>query len=200
MLIYLIRHGETEYNRDKRYQGTRDIPLSPRGRGMLVQAADQPDRVYVSPLSRAADTAAVLFPKAVLLPVEDLREMCFGIFEGRSYVEMENDPDYRAWVGEDCLGRCPGGESRAEFRERTCRAFAGLVDAALKEGRESLYIVAHGGTQMAVMERYALPRRDYYSWCAGNGAGYVLDAGQWQEDGMLRLTGQADYRRKEYRQ
>lgn len=115
MKVYLLRHGQTEYNVDKRYQGTRDIPLSEKGRAALRRADIEPDTVYVSPLCRAVDTARVLFPAARLVPVHDLREMCFGIFEGRNYVEMERDPDYLAWVGDDCMGRCPGGESRAEF-------------------------------------------------------------------------------------
>lgn len=119
---------------------------------------------------------------ARLVPVHDLREMCFGIFEGRNYVEMERDPDYLAWVGDDCMGRCPGGESRAEFSDRTCAAFASLVDEALARGAEMLVVMAHGGTQMAVMERYACPRRDYYTWCAGQrgrlytGCGALADA------------------------
>ena len=108
MKVYLLRHGQTEYNVDKRYQGTRDIPLSEKGRAALRRADIEPDTVYVSPLCRAVDTARVLFPAARLVPVHDLREMCFGIFEGRNYVEMERDPDYLAWVGDDCMGRCPG--------------------------------------------------------------------------------------------
>ena len=97
MKVYLLRHGQTEYNVDKRYQGTRDIPLSEKGRAALRRADIEPDTVYVSPLCRAVDTARVLFPAARLVPVHDLREMCFGIFEGRNYVEMERDPDYLAW-------------------------------------------------------------------------------------------------------
>ena len=100
MKVYLLRHGQTEYNVDKRYQGTRDIPLSEKGRAALRRADIEPDTVYVSPLCRAVDTARVLFPAARLVPVHDLREMCFGIFEGRNYVEMERDPDYLAWVGD----------------------------------------------------------------------------------------------------
>ena len=96
MKVYLLRHGQTEYNVDKRYQGTRDIPLSEMGRAALRRADIEPDTVYVSPLCRAVDTARVLFPAARLVPVHDLREMCFGIFEGRNYVEMERDPDYLA--------------------------------------------------------------------------------------------------------
>ena len=136
MKVYLLRHGQTEYNVDKRYQGTRDIPLSEKGRAALRRADIEPDTVYVSPLCRAVDTARVLFPAARLVPVHDLREMCFGIFEGRNYVEMERDPDYLAWVGDDCMGRCPGGESRAEFSDRTCAAFASLVDERWRGARK----------------------------------------------------------------
>ena len=193
MKIYLLRHGLTEYNKDKRYQGTRDIPLSAEGRAQLAVADIAPVTVYGSPLSRARSTAEIVFPQAEQVVVDDFREMCFGIFEGRNYVEMERDPDYLAWVGDDCMGRCPGGESRAEFSDRTCAAFASLVDEALARGAEMLVVMAHGGTQMAVMERYACPRRDYYTWCAGNAAGFILDAARWQTHGLLDLAGEACY-------
>ncbi|MEG1932510.1 MAG: histidine phosphatase family protein [Pygmaiobacter sp.] len=188
MLIYLLRHGETLYNTQKRYQGTRDVPLSSAGRAALCKADIMPKTVYSSPLSRAVDSARILFPKARVETVFDFREMCFGTFEGRNYVEMEQDADYIAWVGEDCMGRCPGGETRAEFSQRTCNAFEALVVQALQEQQPYLCIVAHGGTQMALMERYALPHRDYYNWCADNGAGFVLDAAQWQQQKTLRFV------------
>ena len=108
MNIYLLRHGETEYNKQKRYQGTLDIPLSAEGLARLQKAPISPRVVYISPLIRARHTAEILFPEARLVEVEDLKEMCFGVFQGRNYIEMEKDPDYIAWVGEDCTGRCPG--------------------------------------------------------------------------------------------
>ena len=193
MKIYLLRHGQTEYNEQKRYQGTRDIPLSEKGRACLRQADLEPAEVYVSPLSRAVETARILFPKAKLIPVTDLREMCFGVFEGRNYVEMEHDADYLAWVGEDCMGRCPGGESREEFSNRTCAAFEKLMECSLSRGCELLVILAHGGTQMAIMERYAWPKRDYYEWCAQNASGYVLCADAWDRKKRLDLVGEVSY-------
>ena len=85
----------------------------------------------------------------------DFREMCFGIFEGRNYIDMEHDPEYLAWVGSDCEGCCPGGERKGDFSNRTCEAFVPLVEEALKNGEDILVIMAHGGTQMAIMERFA---------------------------------------------
>lgn len=196
MLIYLIRHGETAYNREHRYQGSRDVPLSEQGRASLRCADFTPETVYVSPLSRARDTASILFPKARLAPVDGLREMCFGVFEGRNYLEMEHDSDYRAWVDGNCLGRCPEGESREEFSHRTCRAFASLLENAGRSRASRLVIVAHGGTQMAALERYAEPGRDYYDWQTGPGDGFLLTDDRWDSTGKLDLLGEVRYTRR----
>jgi len=198
MKVYLLRHGETEYNVEKRYQGTRDIPLSKKGRAELAAADFSPEIVYVSPLCRATQTAAILFPHSRQIAEYDLREMCFGIFEGRNYVEMEKDPDYLAWVGEDCMGRCPGGETRGEFTARTCAVFERLLAEAFRKGEEQLVILAHGGTQMALMEQYALPKRDYYHWCGPNGGGYVLEAAEeeWRTARTMRYLGEVRYGKK----
>ena len=189
MKIWLLRHGATAYNLENRYQGCRDIPLSSEGLEALRKADIAPPVVYVSPLRRAKQTAAVLFPEAKLVEVPDLREMDLGAFEGRNYLEMADDPVYRTWVEDGCAGQTPGGESRAEFSHRVCEAFAALVDAALDEGEPQLVILAHGGTQMAALERYALPRRDYFDWRGPLAGGFVLetDVSTWRTDHTLRL-------------
>ncbi|MGG6499241.1 UNVERIFIED_CONTAM: histidine phosphatase family protein, partial [Bacteroidetes bacterium 56_B9] len=76
-----------------------------------------------------------------------LKEMCFGSFEGRNYIEMEHDPDYKAWVAANCESSCPDGERKDDFSDRECRTFAALVDKALADGEEMLVILDHGGTQ-----------------------------------------------------
>ena len=193
MLIYLLRHGLTDYNAQKRYQGQRDIPLSAQGLAQLRKADIDPKVVYISTLQRTKQTAEVLFPYARLVPVDALKEMCFGSFEGRNYVEMEHDPDYLAWVAANCESQCPDGERKTEFSDRICKAFAALVDKALAEGEELLVILAHGGTQMAALERYALPHKDYYEWCGPNAGGYVLDARDWPTQHILHLAKTVQY-------
>ena len=155
--------------------------------------------VYVSTLQRTSQTASILFPESKLVPVDGLKEMCFGGFEGRNFIEMEYDPDYLAWVNANCESPCPDGETKAVFSERVCRAFAALVDRALADGEETLVILAHGGTQMAAMERYALPHADYYHWCAPNAGGYVLDAGDWAEQRVLHLLKTVQYTKEDAR-
>ena len=137
MLIYLLRHGLTEYNAQKRYQGQRDIPLSPEGLAQLRRADIDPKIVYISTLQRTRQTAEVLFPDAELVPVDGLK--------------------------------------------------------ALADGEEMLVILAHGGTQMAALERYGVPRRSYYRWCGPNAGGYVLDARDWAARYELRLVKTVQY-------
>lgn len=63
MQIYLLRHGQTEYNAQHRYQGQQDIPLSAAGRAQLRPAGFMPDVAYVSPLIRARADGGNLFPR-----------------------------------------------------------------------------------------------------------------------------------------
>ena len=187
MQIELIRHGETAYNRDARYQGKSDLPLSPEGRSVLTPAPFCPETVYTSPLLRARETAGILFPSAKIFPVEGLEEMDFGAFEGKNYRQMEHDPAYRAWVDSGCESRCPGGESKAQFCGRVCAAFLQLTSVP----QERLTLVAHGGTLMAVLERFAQPKKSYFDWRVPPGCGFLVE----ESGGVLRVLGETDYRK-----
>ncbi|MBQ9045862.1 MAG: histidine phosphatase family protein [Oscillospiraceae bacterium] len=178
MRILLIRHGMTLLGEQKRYQGSTDTPLSESGRDAL-RRVDDADHVYHSPLLRASETAQILFPHAGKSAVSDLREMHFGVFEGRGWWEMEQDPDYRHWVEGGCLGQCPGGEDKAAFSARTCAAFERIVLQAQARQQQKIAVVAHGGTQMAVLERWGEPKQAYFRWQTPCGAGYELDDRDW---------------------
>ena len=174
MQVILIRHGQTAGNAALRYIGRTDEPLSEEGVALAKQigADSEVRRVYVTPLRRTQQTAAILFPAAQQIVVDDLQEIHFGDFEGRSYTEMEYDAAYRGWVESGCLVPCPNGEGRPEFSERVCTAFAAIVQDALQRREESLVFVVHGGTIMAIMERFARPKQDYYSYSVKNCRGY----------------------------
>ncbi len=196
MTVELIRHGETALQREHRYQGRVDVPLSLEGRAGLKPAHQRPGRIYVSPLLRARQTAALLFPEAEQVVVPGLEEMDFGRFEGKNYRELSGDPAYQSWVDGFCLGPCPGGESKGEFCVRVCAAFEALLEEARARGEDFVTIVAHGGTQMAVMERFALPRKDYFDWHLESGQGYRAQV-DWGENGLtLTRLAVTDYRRE----
>ena len=188
--IYLIRHGETEYNKEQRYQGSMDIPLSQEGRARLCAADFAPDRVYTSHLRRTRETAEILFPGVKLVCVRDLREMSFGDYEGRSKAELAGDPVYEQWLSTGFAGDCPDTEERhEEFVCRTCRAFSALVEEELARGSDRLVVVAHGGTQMAVLSSYVRESRPFGEWLTGNGEGYILETEHWKSSGVLTVAG-----------
>ena len=181
MQLFLIRHGMTSLGEEGRYQGRLDAGLTKAGRDALRAAENMPEHVYVSPATRARETAEILFPGSRQMIVSDLREMDFGAFEGRGWWEMEQDADYRAWVDGGCMGRCPGGEDRAGFSARVCTAVCAILEAEAKTGGDEVYIVAHGGTQMAVLERWGRPAREYYRWQRVCGCGWRLCWDERQE-------------------
>ena len=181
MQLFLIRHGMTALGEEGRYQGRLDAGLTKTGRDALCAAGSMPEHVYVSPAARARETAEILFPGSRQIIVSDLREMDFGAFEGRGWWEMEQDADYRAWVDGGCMGRCPGGEDRTGFSARVCAAVRDILEAETKTGENGVYIVAHGGTQMAVLEHWGRPPREYYRWQRGCGCGWRLIWDERQE-------------------
>ncbi len=173
MRVTLIRHGKTAGNLLRRYTGVSDVPLCPEGRAEAERARKDEtlETVYVSPLMRARETAAILFPNAKQIVVGDLHEMDFGDFEGRSADEMEHDPVYRKWVDDLCEGACPNGESQAGFRARVTRAFS---EALQTIDSDALFVV-HGGVIMAIFAAFAEPKRDFYDWQAENLGGFSAE-------------------------
>lgn len=178
MKILLLRHGATAGNRQRRYIGRTDEPLSPDGIRQAEAAGALPGYpfVYVSPLLRARQTAEILFPGAEQVALKDLREMDFGVFEGRNAAEMEEDPAYRSWVESGCLSPCPEGESRAGFSRRAGRCFEDAVLSRFDQGTERLAFVVHGGVIMAVLEQFARPAVNYYEGYVDNCQGYLCTA------------------------
>lgn len=182
MDVFLIRHGQTAGNQEGRYIGRSDEGLSPQGIRQLryFPGISSPALVYVSALKRTGESAKILFPQALQAPCPDLGEMDFGLFEGRNASEMEKDPLYRAWVAGGCLSACPGGEGRAAFQDRVCRRFLALVKAAENLGKQQAVFVIHGGSIMAILERFSQTKRDFYDWHRANGQGWraVWDGAQ----------------------
>ena len=178
----MIRHGMTPGNKLRQYIGRTDEPLSQEGRDALAELHyPNAERVYISPMIRCRQTAEILFPGAELVVYDGLREMDFGHFEGRSAMDMTDDPEYRAWVDAFCEAPIPGGEMKEPFMDRCCSAFEEILAS---DRTDRLVFVVHGGTLMAVLSRFASPSREYYRWSPKNGHGFLLT----REPGSMRLT------------
>ena len=189
-----MRHGQTEYNAQHRYQGQQDIPLSAAGRAQLRPAGFMPDVAYVSPLIRARQTAEIFFPGC---PGQiDCHRTCGNVlwqFEGRHYITLGTTlTTLPGWKPTRLLPNRMGSAFRI-FVTAAVPPFAKLVEESLAQHKQQLVIVAHGGIQMAVMSRYGLPRRDYHDWCGPNAGGYRLDAANWQTDHTLQLLETVQY-------
>ena len=150
--IWLIRHGKTPENEQHRYIGWLDSSLGSDGKAELIRASETVSKVWVTNRRRTQETAQILFPGAKQILVPGLEEMNFGSFEGKNFEEMQNDSAYRSWVESGCLDVCPGGESKAVFCSRVCSAFLELTQGWQQKEPQAVYpVVAHGGTQMALL-------------------------------------------------
>ena len=148
--------------------------------------ADDDILIISSPMKRSLQTAHIFFPGKEVLVADDLREMDFGIFEGKNYMDLSGDPDYQAWVDSGCTSRIPGGESMDSFIKRTMTGFREAVRTAIDKRAATLCIVAHGGSIMSVM--YSLFGGNYYDYYTQNGDGYIFrlevdDAGDFAAAG-----------------
>ena len=186
MKLWLIRHGMTKGNREHRYVGTTDEGILPEEKERLQARAAELDAhpaiVFVSPARRCRETAACLFLGAApeLIVVPEFMEMNFGAFEYMSWQEIDQDQDpahraaYQRYIDSGGETAFPGGESKAEFTRRVCDGFERVVLPRIQE-QQDIAIVAHGGTIMALMERYAEPHKPYFEWSVKPGEGYRLD-------------------------
>ena len=152
--LVLVRHGVTDWNRDGRFQGHLDPPLSDAGRREAVLVATRlaadpslrPARVISSTLDRALRTAEAIGSATGVAVEPDARliEIGQGEWEGRTHAELEaSDADrYRAWLEADGIRQPPGGEpiDAAAARVRT------VLDEGLRDDRWPACMVSHGGT------------------------------------------------------
>lgn len=150
-LLYLVRHGETDWNVANRFQGQADTPLNGRGHSQGAALAryfvEQPiHRVYSSDLQRAKDTASYISMakglETEILP--ELREISFGIWEGmtRSEIWKQYPDQIRLWQEDPNKLAVPGAETYPVAQKRLCQTVKKLV--ATHWG-ENIVVVSHGG-------------------------------------------------------
>ncbi len=172
--ILLMRHGQTKTNQERRYTWDMQEPLSARG---AVEAGALNDRdifndiqqVYSTHAVRCIQTAQIVFPNKKI-SLCDMQEIDFGIFKGKNAQDLQDDKQYRSWVDSGCMADIPKGDSVEQFKQRTCNQFMQLAN---KFTSECTALVIHGGNIMALMEEYALPKKDFYSYHVKN-CGYYL--------------------------
>ena len=132
--LYLIRHGETDFNREGRYQGRLDVELSTLGKEQAQALAHRLEKtpftaIYASNLKRAQATAQIIAAHHEL-PVQvepDLRERDFGSWEGFTFAEIEErfPEEAKQWLEDPLRTRIPGAEDFAHLQMRVTRPATG---------------------------------------------------------------------------
>lgn len=148
--IYFIRHGQTKYNVEGRFVGSTDLPLSDDGRKQIfnkwdgMQAHIDRDIIFTSPMKRCVETTSIIFPYDSFEVLKNMREMNFGMFEGKTHDELEYLAEYRHFRETKGKAKIPKGESGIEFSMRVLKAFLKCLHIWIKKMliMQSLYAMA----------------------------------------------------------
>lgn len=155
--VYLIRHGETIWNLEGRFQGHTDIELSNKGfwQAKLISRRLQNaplSAVYSSTLNRAYLTAKIIagYHNLPVIKVPQLIEMCYGDWEGKmlSEINKKYGEQFPRWLNNPTLFQIPQGETIQSLQKRAVEAVNRIVE---KHPREHVVVVAHGITIRTIL-------------------------------------------------
>ena len=171
-MLYIIRHGKTDWNVMHKLQGKTDVPLNDEGRAMAEQAREEYkdvhfDIAFCSPLSRARETAKILLRGRDIPIITDdrLTEMSFGIYEGNDYSFDIPGESFNVIFQEPEKYTTPpeGAESFEELFARTGEFLREKVDPELEKGKDVL-IVGHGAMNSSIVSQIRnYSRKDFWS-------------------------------------
>jgi len=180
LAITFLRHGVTGENERKQYIGWSDVPLSENGVKLLKRAQNFQHlsaEVYVlSDLKRCLETYALLFPDSSvpLYTMEEWREMNFGEWEGRTYDELKDSPDYQRWLADFFFVAPPGGETFRQFQFRIEKGLTQLLELCSHHRVKHALVITHSGPIRYLLERYAPEAKGFWQWDVPFGSGYTL--------------------------
>lgn len=171
-MLYLIRHGRTDWNDEHRLQGRTDVPLNDNGRKMAEDAHDRYadvhfDVCYCSPLIRARETAEILLKDrdVPIIPDDRLKEMCFGIYEGESNSFEKPGCEIKVLFKDPAAYdfEIEGAESWDDLFSRTGEFLKEVVNPLLKQGKDVL-VVGHGAMNSCLTcQILRLPISEFWS-------------------------------------
>jgi len=160
MLLYLVRHGETKWNSEKRVQGISDNPINARGVKQAYMLAkslknDNIAHIYSSPLRRALQTAGIISEilSVKVKPVNDLMELNQGTIEGLTYLELhEAYPELvKIWRTDPAKAKMPQGEDMKILQKRAWKAIKNIVK---KHPKENVLVVSHNLTIRSLLCKF----------------------------------------------
>jgi len=185
MKIYLVRHGETEWNKEYRLQGQADTRLNDYGRELAQITAealkDIPfDVIYHSPLNRAEETAVILKKSRTIDIIADerIKEMSFGTAEGCHILSIKNNPEDPMYNFLKHPGDYIPPENGERFEDVAARSAEFMKETILPlEGKyQNVLIVAHGAVNRTILNAIAgIPVSDFWNIRLKNCAVSIID-------------------------
>lgn len=178
MKVHLIRHAQSTANALHEWTGWRDAGLSDTGRREQLDLCarfkyPKADIYFTSPLKRCVESFRLIYRREPDLLCNMLKECALGILEGKKYTNLNDDPQYVAWLATPDLP-IEGGESFSEFTGRVCAGFALLTAELRARGVESAAGVMHGNVMRALLHRFADEKIQHGEWQIPNGGVYTL--------------------------
>lgn len=170
-MLYIMRHGKTDWNARRKLQGRTDIPLNEEGRIMAKKAGEEYHRIpfdvcYCSPLSRARETAEIVLQERNIPIIIDerLQEMSFGIFEGiENSFQIPDCPVNTLFRQPESYHPVEKGESLEELYARTGEFIREIIEPRLQEGKHIL-IVGHGAMNLSIIGQiWGIPIEKFWS-------------------------------------
>lgn len=180
--LHFIRHALTQANIDHRFVGVTDIPALPEGLEKIKEYKDsgmypKVSHVYMSPLLRCRQTAAVIYGDTPSEIVDGLHEMDFGDLEDKTPAEAKELPSFpeyeKAIKSRDPKAKIPGGESMDDVLRRVSSSIDYIIEDMMTHQITSAAVVTHGGVISAAMSAWGLPKQDLLYWMADNGCGFT---------------------------
>lgn len=193
MLIYLMRHGETDWNKRRCLQGQSDIELNENGIDLAVKTAEGMkdiafDAAFSSPLKRARVTAGIIIGDRNVTIVSDdrLKEINFGPSEGECFDVAKADPKHplhNFFCKPECFDPKDGSESFADTRKRA-KSFLQEKIYPLEGSCKNVLIVAHGAYNRCILNTLAgIPDSEFWKIDLANCAVSILSL----ENGQLKI-------------
>lgn len=181
MKILFIRHGQTQLNAEGRWLGSTDAPLSEagkevlRGKMSIIEKYKPVQKLYCSPMKRCLETADIYFKDMQKEIINDLKERCFGDFEGKNHNELKDNPYYKQFFKSNWQSNVPNGETSKDFFSRTENAYFYIIEDIKKLNLDYAAVVTHGGVIMSIFSRYDKQKLNFYDYLPQNGNGYYAE-------------------------
>ncbi|MBD2665688.1 phosphoglycerate mutase [Richelia sinica FACHB-800] len=184
--LLLVRHGETEWNRQGRFQGQIDVPLNDNGRSQAAKAGEFLKDVAIdfavsSTMARPKETAEIILkphPDVKLEVDAGLREISHGLWEGKfeSEIDQEFPGELQRWRTVPGEVQMPEGENLQDVWERSVAAWQSIIETALANQFHTGLIVAHDATNKTLLcYLLGLTPDNFWNFRQGNGAVSVID-------------------------